>query len=131
MMSAVGCEVCWPDDAITADKWRPTERADVQSPVHESHFFVQLARCNVCKQRYVNIFAEKIDWVAGNDPQHSVRFPVSDEQAVELLGLNEDTIEPVLARMGSAVRRIESWWPATGSRGSGWVEGPFRVPPHD
>jgi hypothetical protein len=83
-MDQTGCDHCLPDDAAAA--WEAQRgHVTLARPVDESHHSVTLLACRHCGQRFVKVFAETIDWVDGEDPQHWRLMPVSAEEAGQLM----------------------------------------------
>jgi len=102
----------------------------IRSIVNESHFLVSIRRCGACGQRFVSVFAERIDWIHGNDPQDSLLIPVAEAEADALVAAGIG-VETALKRISP--RRHLWWrWPsdATASEISDQT-GSIFVPPHD
>jgi hypothetical protein len=122
------CADCLPYDASAALAWR-SERVEVL--VEDSHFRVTISQCVLCTAMYLRVFAEKIDWAGGNDPQQVIRFPISFTQACALFSADELEVESLAQQFGSAIRFAESYWPATGDPSTRWAEGSCLIMPHD
>jgi hypothetical protein len=131
-MAVTGCEICWPEDGELARKWKPSDPASVVFLIDDSHLFVSIHQC-ACGQRFLRLFAECIDWVGGNDPSSTVRFPVLKEEAERLiLAKGDDTkVLALVVKLGTDQRRLESWWPSSGARVTHWTSGAFSIPRHD
>lgn len=99
----------------------------VASLVEESHFGLSLHACRSCGQRFVHLFAERIDWQGGEDPQDWLLIPISAAEADAVRVAGESAVRALPAR-----RFLLRDWPS-GSDGPevGWRDGPVLVPPHD
>src|SRR5690242_10499318 len=67
-MQRFGCERCWPESAEAAYGALGTLTIDAEL-IDESHFRVTIRSCPDCGQQFVSVFAETVDWEAGEDPQ--------------------------------------------------------------
>jgi len=99
----------------------------VASLVEESHFGLSLHACAACGQRFVQVFAERIDWVGGEDPQDWLLVPISAAEADALGTVGEGALASLAPR-----RYLTRFWPsAAGAPESRWCDGAIFVPPHD
>jgi hypothetical protein len=128
MSDLPSCGDCLPADAKAALAWKSEQ---VEVLVEESHVRVTISQCAVCTAMYLRVFAEKVDWVGGNDPQQVIRFSISFTQACTLFNADESEVELLVQRFGNSSRFAESYWPASGEPSIGWIEGPCRIMPHD
>lgn len=74
----MSCAGCVPDP--------PRARAELPLKttavlIDEPHFIVSIRDCTRCRQRFVSVFCERIDWKEGKDPQVSALMPLTDEEA--------------------------------------------------
>lgn len=101
---AFGCAVCWPadPDAAWAARRALSTRAE---PVDESHFHVLLLNCPSCRQSYVSVFTETIDWADGDDPQEWTTLPVTADEA-DRLAAGEAPTEEALCALGPGRRSL-------------------------
>jgi hypothetical protein len=74
-MNRFGCDKCWPDTADAAWEARIHLESD-EFIIDDTHLIVRLLSCAVCRQKYLSIMTETIDWANGDDPQHWVSIPV-------------------------------------------------------
>jgi hypothetical protein len=79
-----GCATCWPPAADGARESLLALKIDAEL-IDESHFMVKLRSCPGCRQRFVSVFTETIDWEGGNDPQCWCVLPVSHAESQALL----------------------------------------------
>jgi len=115
-----GCEFCWPASADEA--WeaifalRPKARL-----VDQSHFMVSILRCQKCKQSFVSIFTETIDWDDSEDPQYRTVMPVTKAEVSQLSKLSvattiDDALDalaperPSLRRDFPKGKEIRNYW---------------------
>jgi hypothetical protein len=124
-----GCKSCWPDDADAAWKARGG-LSDAGRVVDESHFGVRILACPRCRQRFVSIFTETIDWTGGDDPQYWTLLPLTEEEAAELAAAEEEGIERKLNSLGPGRRCLERDYPKGSSPRNHWGSG-ILVGPHD
>lgn len=79
----VGCPNCLPADAQQAwDGFR--DLVEVAVPIDEPHHRVTILSCARCRQRYVAVFTETVDWAAGEDPQHRTVMAITADEAEAL-----------------------------------------------
>src|SRR5262245_19992797 len=79
-----GCDECWPQSAEAA--WDARSRLQREAElIDESHFHVTILGCAQCRQRYVSIFAETVDWADGDDPQYWTLVPVTTSEVDALV----------------------------------------------
>ena len=97
-----GCALCWPDDA--ADAWESDARVRTKELIDESHFHVTILVCTACRQKFVSVFTEMVDWVDGNDPQYWSLLPITPTEAVMLA--RDPPTEEALHRMGHGRRSL-------------------------
>jgi hypothetical protein len=125
MAQSFGCRRCYGEDPQTV--WAYYEEGLVveQELVGESHFLVQLRRCEECGQQFVWIFGEAVDWEGGEDAQRREIVPVSGAEA-EAAG----TLDyPSLAALGLDRRYLETDWPTDSADSSvEWSTGELRLP---
>jgi hypothetical protein len=72
-----GCATCWPESADLA--WEARQRVKFETNlVDESHFSMSILRCPECRQAFLSVFMESIDWADGDDPQYLSVMPLED-----------------------------------------------------
>src|SRR3712207_4840692 len=91
----LGCQRCWPPDADAV--WEARRALDrVAALIDESHFHVLILACPDCRQRFVSVFTETIDWEAGDDPQYWTLLPITKAEATELIEQSDALTEATL-----------------------------------
>lgn len=124
-----GCPKCWPDSAEAA--WEAglkiERRLDL---VNDSHFHVMIMTCGSCRQPFLWVFTELIDWSAGDDSQGWTRIPLTAQEERRLIGLPEDEIEQAIYALGENRRSLRRIHPRGMTAGCGWGLGVVRLP-HD
>jgi hypothetical protein len=117
-----GCGHCWPPDAAAA--WEARRRfSHVAELIDESHFIVTLRACPRCKQRFVSVFTETIDWADGDDPQYWTVLPVTAEEAAGLLREGEALTEGRLEALDPGRRCLRLNHPKDSPRSVFWGTG--------
>jgi hypothetical protein len=127
---AFGCGHCWPSDADQA--WEARRAlSTVADLIDESHYGVSIRACPQCGQRFVDVFAETIDWAGGDDPQMSTVLPLTEAEAAELLRQGGGVAEAALDALGPQRRCLLHLFPPDpdGSRNA-WRTG-LVVGPHE
>jgi hypothetical protein len=78
-----GCNSCWPSSAEGA--WDARDRLKLEEDlVDESHYHVMILKCLACGQRFISLFAEKVDWADGEDPQYWTTMPLTPRESADL-----------------------------------------------
>lgn len=124
-----GCPHCWasaPDAAWTAVRALPVE-AEL---IDESHYHVTIRRCPHCLQCFLSVFTELIDWVDGDDPQHSAVLPVTHAEAAKLAGREAPVTEARIDEIGRGRQSLRHDSPKSGPARTYWATG-FAVGLHD
>jgi len=123
-----GCQHCWPADADTAWEARKglERRAEL---IDETHFHVMILACPQCKQRFVSVFKEMIDWKDGDDPQYWTLLPVTRIEADGLCVQGRSLTEGQLNTLGAGRRSLRRDFPKEADEpqnfwGVGLVVGP-------
>lgn len=105
--------------------------ARVAAIVEESHFSVRVVACAACGQRFASVFAERIDWRGGDDPQDWLLVPVSADEAQALIAAGESGVERALAALAPERHLVRSFPRDAGAPSAAWRTGPLFVPFHD
>jgi hypothetical protein len=79
-----GCDQCWPPAADAAWDAR-TALKQVEHLVDDSHFGVSILVCLACRQQFVSVFLEEVDWVDGDDPQYWTMVPATEADVADLV----------------------------------------------
>lgn len=125
----IGCSNCWPNSADEAWRSRGALEPDAQL-VEESHFRVSILRCRNCGQTFLLIFAESIDWEAGNDPQAWAIVPLTAHEVHEMVCRNSPPTESDLSELVGDRRSLMHLAPKQGEPLTHWGIG-LHLPPHD
>ncbi len=127
-MNQVGCEKCWSADADAA--WNAVDHAAMDARlIDELHFIVSIRVCPACKQQFLQITTETVDWEGGEDPVYRTVIPIEPDERVELEACNPLT-ESVLEGIGRGRRSLKYAWPAGQDPSVYWGTG-VRIGPHD
>jgi hypothetical protein len=122
-----GCNLCWPDHA--EDAWESQTRVRGKSLIDESHFHVTILACSACRQQFVSVFTETIDWADGEDPQYWSLMPITPTEAVILTRDTPD--ETALQKLGSDRRALERVFDKDDPQPRVFWGRGLRVGPHD
>src|SRR5262245_9338935 len=128
MPSGAGCGQCTDADAAVA---RERSLAAVANIVDDSHFFVTLGRCRSCDQDYALVFCETVDWQGGNDPQYSLRIPVTTAEARSFSEAGEEGVTAARENLSPRGYVFKAWDAHEEYPSIRWVHGRITVPRHD
>ena len=92
---------------------RPPTRARDEL-IDDSHFGVSIRRCSTCRQRFVHVFTEFVDWADGDDPQYGDLLPVTDAEAAGLAAQGGSVDLRALEALGATRRRLVMSFPRGG-----------------
>jgi hypothetical protein len=110
-----GCDQCCGDDPQAAKNVAYTGEAAI---VDSSHFSLQVRRCPYCRQGFLFVFTEFIDWENGDDPQYCDLMPITEDEVRYLKERGEDVDLKELMRWSQS-RRVLQW----GDSGLTWKTG--------
>ena len=98
--------------------------------IDESHLGVSIYSCAACGQEFIAIFAERVDWANGEDPQCSTLMPLTPAEAARMVlaAANVDLGE--VTALGRHRQFLRDDWPSTGPRILEYATGQV-VGPHD
>lgn len=118
-----GCERCFPEDAEQAATcWY--KAATIAELVAESHFSIKIRRCAECRQQFITVFAELIDWDNGEDPQECSVVPINDLEAARLLKIGgERALHEMLWALAPTRRSLHIRWPSGDRKSARWATG--------
>lgn len=105
-----GCVRCWPSAADEAWEARGT-LAHVAELIDESHFHVMILECSDCRQRFLSVFTEMIDWMDGDDPQYWTLLPITETEAADLIEQRGSLAEAKLEALGNGRRSLRRAYP--------------------
>jgi hypothetical protein len=114
--------VCIPEEPASATALGLEEEARL---VDESHFMVKIRSCRECGQKFLWVFTERIDHVAGNDPQCWSVLPISPEEADAMIEAGDALDLAQLSYLGMRRRFLRDDSPALGPRNCGYMYGPL------
>ncbi len=83
-----GCPQCLPEDAHAASEAMEHIQID-QALIQESHFSIKLRSCPTCRQAFVSVFTERIDWQDGEDPPRWIVMPLTADEVLRLTAHQE------------------------------------------
>ena len=93
--------------------------------VDESHFIMTLKACE-CGQRFLDVFAERIDWVNGEDPQERLLVPIDADAFARFVAGDHS-----LTGLGDDRDHLWTDWLSGGEQRAQWLRAPLLIPPHD
>ncbi|MCU0493546.1 MAG: SRPBCC family protein [Chloroflexaceae bacterium] len=124
-----GCERCWPPDADAA--WAARKGlAHEAELIDSSHFHVTIVACPNCRQRFVSVFTETIDWEGGEDPQYWQILPITEAEAATLVQHGAALTETDLDALGPGRRCLKRDYPRAAAPRVFWGNG-IHIGPHD
>lgn len=125
-MDPLGCDGCFgmPDAAAAWAAVRTFPR--VVDLIEESHYSVRVLACPRCGTHCVSVFAERIDWVNGEDPQSTWAMALTAAESEAIRG-NPGRV----GEFGAGRRCLRMEYPAGADKKQFWETGPIRVGPHD
>lgn len=125
---AFGCANCWPASANLA--WAAFRSLSIDARlVDESHFTVVIRSCAQCRQRFVSVFTETVDWTGGEDSQYWIVLPITEQEVVTLAQAGS-AITSVLDRLAPQRRSLRRDFPGGERPTEYWGYG-ILVGPHD
>lgn len=125
-----GCERCWPHEAPAA--WEAKQSlVKVADLVNESHYHVMILLCPYCRQNFLSVFTEWVDWAGGEDPMYWTVVPVTAGEVAALTDLTSAPRDADLETMASNRRSLLRDFPKDASKSRVcWSVG-LRIGPHD
>ncbi len=123
--------LCLADDPLAASQFIRKAR-QVAELADESHFMVNLRRCDGCGQHFLTMFCERVDWADGDDPQTRVMVPVSEDEAARLQNANIRANESAILNIVETERRfLFHDMPKGPPERLEWRRGKLFIPAHD
>ena len=89
-----------------------------------------LLACAHCRQRFLSIFCETVDWADGEDPQYWTLTPLDDEEALALIARGTAIGEADIAAVGRDRRTLCRDFPKAEPIRTYWTKG-MSIRPHD
>jgi len=125
-----GCDRCWPRSLDSA--WGARRRLKLEEVlIDEMHYRVIILTCNVCRQHFISIFTETIDWADGEDPQYWIIMPLTRQEAADLAHRRNSISEEMLNVLASKRRSLRRDYPKEADKPSlSWATG-VSVRQHD
>jgi hypothetical protein len=120
---AFGCPNCWPSSANSAWDAYLSLSTEVEL-VDDVHFMVKIRSCAECRQRFVAVFTETIDWIDGEDPQFWTVLPITKEETATL-SQSKSTITSVLKSLAPqrrSFRAQSSIMDMSGNSSKSWLK---------
>ena len=110
-MTTPGCGACWPQAAAQVfaafKTWAP-----VSDIIDEAHYRILTKACPVCRQAFVYVMAELIDWADGEDSICRQTAPIVQDEATAICRLDTAAAEDLVFRLGGDSRPcIVMDWP--------------------
>lgn len=99
----------------------------VTNLVRESHFEVSFWQCLSCRQRFVYVWTEFIDWSGGDDAQYHTLAPIDDQEAETIAGMGANLNLEYIGSLGRDRRHLGYDLPTGKSRRLEWRGGIFPV----
>jgi hypothetical protein len=100
-----GCGECWTESADETCRARAGLRR-IAELIDEPHFRVMLLRCRRCRQVFLSMFFETVDWADGDDPQAWVLMPVTDSEESVLVRAAAEFDERTISGIGADRRSL-------------------------
>jgi hypothetical protein len=119
-MTEFGCARCSGEDALTALAFCTTRLRETHRLVEQSHFGVSLRECPECRQAFVAIFTEFVDWAGGEDAQYFDIVPLTGTEVTSLATQGPGVDLVTLGALGSVRRRLSSAWPTGEDKTIAW-----------
>ncbi len=127
---AVGCAQCWPAAADDAWRSRPGGLLREVDLIDDFHLHVMQLACPACRQSFLSVFTEIVDWAGGMDPQSWMLTPISATEVASLTARGKQLSEAELNMLGCDRRTPWHDHPKSGPPISVWI-GRMKVGPHD
>jgi uncharacterized protein YbaR (Trm112 family) len=125
----VGCAQCWP--ATADDAWRARQGlVRAAELIDDFHLHVMLLACPACRQSFLSVFTEIVDWADGMDPQSWMLTPVTATEVAALTARGSELSEAELNMLGCDRRTLWHDHPKGGPATSVWI-GRMKVGRHD
>jgi hypothetical protein len=125
-----GCERCFQTSAEAASEAR-RYFVEVSRLIDESHFVVRILECPRCRQRYVSVFTEVIDWSEGDDAQYWSVLPLTAAESERLIAQGENAEIPLIELIGRNRRYLQVDFPTGKTKRVLWAAGNLSIGPHD
>ena len=124
-----GCARCWPADADECYLSLPELVREI-SLIEESHFGVSIRSCGHCRQLFLAVFCETIDWADGEDPQFWTLLPITRDESSALSQRGSALSEAELSAVGTGRRSLRRDWPKGTPPRTYWATG-LSIQAHD
>lgn len=89
-----------------------------------------LLACAHCRQRFLSVFCETIDWADGEDPQYWTLTPLTEEETEALAARGGEIAETDIAALGGERRTLCRDFPKAEPIRTYWTRG-MSIRPHD
>ena len=89
-----------------------------------------LLACAYCRQRFLSVFTETIDWVDGEDPQYWTLMPVTEGETEALVARGSEITESDIVALDRTRRALCRDFPKGKPPSTYWTFG-MSIGPHD
>lgn len=122
-----GCAACYGDDAKAVLAYYQSGGLEIDERLSDdSHFGVTLRHCTRCRQTFLFVFTEFVDWQGGRDDQYTDVVPIRAAEAAEARRRADDL--QFLGSLGAGRRRLTTTWPRDAEEQTvAWRTGAFTV----
>jgi hypothetical protein len=125
-----GCAICFPADAATASQ-NAGKLQETARLVAESHLGISIRACPQCGQRFIHVFAEKIDWEGGDDPQCISLLPITEKENEQLIAMGENLSPASIESLARERKLLRLDFPKDRRRHVSFETGGPVIGPHD
>lgn len=125
-----GCERCWPREPAAAWKARQSLAKSAEL-VDESHYRVIILSCPHCRQAFLSVFTETMDWSGGEDSMYWTVVPVSTGEVAALRDLTGALRDADLEAIARDRRSLLRDFPKDASEPTVCWGAGLRIGPHD
>lgn len=82
--------------------------------IDDLHDHVVILSCPICRQQYLSLFSETVDWTAGDDAQRWELTPVTESEAARISGRGSAATEEEIAAIRASKRTLVADHPSGG-----------------
>ena len=126
---AFGCEHCY--GAAAEAMWGSLLNfARIHVLIDDSHLIVSIRVCPMCRQQWLQVFTELIDYEQGDDSQAWCLVPITPEESNRLLQQGSDVKMAGVQALGADRRYLIVVHPRGQSRHISWTTGTIPIFPH-
>lgn len=123
--------ICLGDDSLAA-KEAIRKAEHIATLVDESHFGASILRCVQCRQHFLSLFCERVDWADSDDPQTTVAVPISEDEVQRLKTASVAADENAILEIVAHERRfLYHDMPKGAAETLAWKTRTLFIPGHD